>query len=98
MLSSGLINILPPVNCRLFPYKTNMPESTRWETRCFSTMKWWIEVCGTLDLVVMGKTVSANGWPPILRFGHVRVTAIEPFCGICQKSLDLSKMGETKVL
>ena len=41
--------------------------------------QWWIEVCGTLDLVVMGKTVSANGWPPIHGFGHVRVTAIEPF-------------------
>ena len=54
-----------------------MPESTRWETRCFQ--QWWIEVCGTLDLVVMGKTVSANGWPPIHGFGHVRVTAIETF-------------------
>ena len=43
---------------------------------------WGIEVCGTgwfLDLVVMGKTVSANGWPPIRGFVHVRVTAIEPF-------------------
>ena len=64
------INILPPVNCHLFPYKANVPESTRWETRCFQ--QWWIEVCGTLDLVVMGKTVSANGWPPIHGFGHVR--------------------------
>ena len=40
---------------------------------------WWIEVYGTLDLVVMGKTVSANVWPPIHGFGHVRVTAIVPF-------------------
>ena len=27
----------------------------------------------------MGNTVSANGWPPIHGFGHVRVTAVEPF-------------------
>ena len=47
------------------------------ETRCFQ--QWWIEVCSTLDLVVMEKTVSANGWPPIHGFGHVRVTAIETF-------------------
>ena len=47
MVSSGLIY------CRLFPYKANVPESTRWEMRFFSTM---VDVCGTLDLilVVMG--------------------------------------------
>ena len=44
-----------------------------------SNDQWWIEVCSTLDLVVMGKTVSATGWPHIHGFGHVRVTAIEPF-------------------
>ena len=45
--------------------------------------------------------MSANGWPPIHGFGHVRVTAIEPFVESAKSlysSLDLSKMGETKVL
>ena len=46
----------------------------------------------------MGKTVSANGWSPIHGFGQVRVTAIEPFVESAKKSLDLSKIGETKVL
>ena len=46
----------------------------------------------------MGETVSANGWPPIRGFGHVRVTAIEPFVESAKNSLDLSNMGETKVL
>ena len=33
--------MLLPINCCLFPYKANMPESARWETRCFSTMVPW---------------------------------------------------------
>ena len=41
------------------------------------SLQWLIEVCGTLDLVVMGKTVYAKGWPHIHGFGHVRVTAID---------------------
>ena len=56
-----------------------MPESTRWDYpgKRDVFQQQWIEVCGTLDLVVMGKTVSANGWSPIHGFGHAIGSFVE---------------------
>ena len=96
MVSSGLIYCRPLIVV-YFRTRRTCPKVLDGKRNVFQ--QWWIEVCGTLDLilVVMGKTVSANGWPHIHGFGHVRVTAMEPFVESA-KSLDLSKMGETKVL
>ena len=78
MVSSGLIYCRPLIVV-CFRTRRTCPKVLDGKRDVFQ--QWWIEVCGTLDLilVVMGKTVSTNGWPHIHGFGHVRVTTIEPF-------------------
>ena len=69
-VSSGLIYCRPliVVCCRT---RRTCPKVLDGKCDVFQQCDGGLKFCGTLDhLVVMGKTVSANGWPPIHGFGH----------------------------